>query len=84
MSETLTICDRCGEVCSTVTDDALDFCSDCGVVEGNTHTEEVDIETAHHYIGVDKPIIDHSKDEGLSISINEALQQDGDYIPSDI
>ena len=41
MAETITICNRCGNECGTITDDALDYCSDCGVVEGNTHQEAV-------------------------------------------
>ncbi len=34
------ICDRCGEEARLTGDDALDYCDECGVVEGNTHYEE--------------------------------------------
>jgi len=36
---TILVCDRCGEECGTITEDALDWCHTCGLVEGNTHLE---------------------------------------------
>jgi hypothetical protein len=34
------ICDRCGAECSVRGPDSIDWCDECGVVEGNTHIEE--------------------------------------------
>ena len=33
------ICDRCGAECTVRGPDSLDWCDECGVVEGNTHIE---------------------------------------------
>lgn len=34
------ICDRCGVECGVRGLDSIDWCDECGIVEGNTHTEE--------------------------------------------
>jgi len=36
------ICDRCGGEAYRKGDDYVDFCPECGVVEGHTHEEEDD------------------------------------------
>ncbi len=39
MSNTILICDRCGEECGRAGEDAIDWCAECGIVEGATHEE---------------------------------------------
>jgi len=39
LEDAIEICDRCGEEVSNKGDDAVSYCSECGVVEGNTHWE---------------------------------------------
>lgn len=34
------ICDRCGGEAGVRGPDSLDWCNECGIVEGNTHFEE--------------------------------------------
>ena len=34
------ICNRCGAECGVRGPDSIDWCDECGVVEGNTHIEE--------------------------------------------
>jgi rubrerythrin len=41
-ADTVLICNRCGGEAGRKGDDAVDWCDDCGVVEGNTHYEPVD------------------------------------------
>lgn len=36
------------------------------------------------YIGLTKPKVEHAKDPGLSIPIQQALEEDGDYLPIDL
>lgn len=36
------ICDRCGAECSVRWLESIDWCDECGIVEGNTHIEEED------------------------------------------
>jgi len=38
------ICDRCGEECGVRGPDSIDYCENCGIVEGNTHYETEDEE----------------------------------------
>lgn len=33
------ICDRCGDEAIRIAPDFIDFCNECGVVEGSTHEE---------------------------------------------
>ena len=37
--QAIEICDRCGEEVTTKGDDAVSYCEEDGVVEGNTHWE---------------------------------------------
>lgn len=42
-TETILICDRCGEEASTriIGDEAYDWCAECGIVEDATHEETI-------------------------------------------
>lgn len=42
MTDTILICDRCGEEARRIAPDYVDYCDECGVVEGLTHEENIE------------------------------------------
>ena len=36
------VCDKCGDEAYRIAPEFVDYCNECGVVEGNTHEEEVE------------------------------------------
>lgn len=37
----ITVCNKCGSPTSRANEDSLEYCNDCGIVEDNTHEEQI-------------------------------------------